>query len=309
MGLVSVFPGQGSQMPGMGKTWHEEFAVARELFELASDSLGIDFKKLCFEADENELAKTENTQPSLFLVGCIGFKILEQELGFKPIAVAGHSLGEYVALANAGAISFEDGIKTVRRRGELMALAAGGSRGGMMAVLGMTPPEVDLLCTEARNGEVLVPANFNAPGQVVISGDAASLDRAQEILRSKKKKGIRLKVSGAFHSPLMEKAATGLADFLAGINFNSSRFPVISNLEAKPYPGPDSARDLLIKQVTSPVRWEESVRYLNESNPGLFIEIGPGQVLSGLIRRILPEAKVCNFCDARDLNQLAAILS
>ena len=176
MGLVSVFPGQGSQIPGMGKTWEKEFAVARELFELASDSLGIDFKKLCFEEDENELAKTENAQPCLFLVGSLGFKILEKELGFKPLAAAGHSLGEYVALTSAGAISFGEGIKTVRRRGELMALAAAEAQGGMLAVLGMNPQEVDSLCAEARGNEVLIPANFNAPGQVVISGHGAALD-------------------------------------------------------------------------------------------------------------------------------------
>ena len=302
MGLAAFFPGQGSQSQGMGKSFCDDFAIGRNLFELASDTLKLDFKKLCFEASEEELAKTENTQPCLLLCCYAGFKIMEAELGFDPKAAAGHSLGEYTALTAAGAVSFPDALKLVRRRGELMAQAASGST-GMMAVLGASKEQVEQLCREAvRDREVLVPANFNAPGQIVISGHDSALERSQEILKSRRQRGIRLKVSGAFHSPLMENAATGLGEFLNGVSFSPLKFQVVSNLEAKPYP--ENPRQTMVRQMTNPVRWEDSVQYLNQICPGGFIEIGPGKVLNGLAQKILPQTKVFNFSEAKDLPEI-----
>jgi [acyl-carrier-protein] S-malonyltransferase len=301
MKLIPLFPGQGSQALGMGKSWHENFSVCHDLFQLASDTLKIDFKRLCFEGPEEELVKTENTQPCLLLVCFAGFKILEHEIGLKPAAAAGHSLGEYTALAAAGAISFEDALRTVRRRGELMSQAAGPGA-GMMAVLGLSAEQAANLCEEAKGNDVLVPSNFNAPGQVVISGHIAAIDRGQAILKSRKQRGIRLKVSGAFHSPLMKDAALKLGEFLATINFNPPSFPVISNLEARPYPG--KTTETLVRQMTSPVRWEESIKYLNQIQPDCFLEIGPGKVISGLVSKIAPQAKTLNFSESKDIVEI-----
>jgi len=308
MGWIALFPGQGSQHPGMGKSWYEDFPLVRELFELASDTLKIDFKKLCFDASESELTRTENAQPSLFLVSYAGYKILETELGFSPLAGAGHSLGEYTALVSAQALEFIDGIKLTRRRGELMAKACEAQSGGMLAVLGLSPEEVKELCQEASESKILVPANFNAPGQIVISGDLEAIERAREILKERKKRAIPLKVSGAFHSLLMESAKKGLEEVLAEVKFANPKFPVISNLEAKPYPSGDSAPHLLASQIISPVRWEESLYYLKAMKPEGFIEIGPGKVLAGLVKRTLPEMTILNFSEPKDLKELEKIL-
>ena len=306
MGFAALFPGQGSQSLGMGRSFCHDFAMGRDLFELASDTLKLDFKKLCFEASEEELAKTENTQPCLLLCCYAGFKILEAELGFDPVAAAGHSLGEYTALTAAGAVSFPDALKLVRRRGELMAQAAS-TQTGMMAVLGASKEQVEQLCQEAvKDQEVLVPANFNAPGQIVVSGHNSALERSQEILKSRRQRGIRLKVSGAFHSPLMENAAKGLDQFLSGIKFSPLKFPVVSNLEAKPYP--ENPREILVRQMTNPVRWEDSVQFLNQTGISGFIEIGPGKVLTGLVQRIIPQAKVLNFSESKDLSEIGTAL-
>ncbi len=308
MGLIALFPGQGSQFPGMGKEWMEAFPYARELFSAASDHVHLDFCKLCFEGPEDELLKTENTQPCLLLVSYVGFKILERELHFKPIAAAGHSLGEYPALCASGALSFLDALKLTRRRGELMAEAGKAGDGGMMAVIGLSAEDAEKLCMEAGADEVLVPANFNAPGQVVLSGHVSSLERLQSTLKERNARGIRLKVSGAFHSPLMEPACRGLAEALATVTFSAFQFPVISNLEAKPYPSPEAAREILARQVVSPVKWIQSVHCLMEMKPRAFIEIGPGKVLAGLCKKIAPEIPVFNFSAAEDLEALKGVL-
>jgi len=307
MGVIALFPGQGSQAPGMGKEWFQDFPIAREIFESASEFLKLDFQKLCFEGPEAELLKTENTQPCLLLLSCLGFKILESELKFAPTAGAGHSLGEYSALVSAGALDFKDALRVVRRRGELMAEAGRDGSAGMLAVLGIGPEDAEGLCQEAGGGEVLVPANFNAPGQVVISGTNSALLRAQNFLKERKLRGIRLKVSGAFHSPMMESASQGVAQVLAEVNFHPFRFPVISNLEAKAYPDPESSREILVKQVVSPVRWLESVQHLLGMKPTAFIEIGPGKVLAGLMKKIAPEIPVYNFSNTGDLKELGSI--
>jgi [acyl-carrier-protein] S-malonyltransferase len=307
MGVIALFPGQGSQAPGMGKSFHQTFALARELFDLASETLKLDLKKLCFESGEEELARTENTQPCLLLVSYCGFKILEQETGFAPIAAAGHSLGEYTALTAAGALTFPDALRLVRKRGELMAQAASGDT-GMMAVLGADRAQAESICREAvRENEILSPANFNAPGQVVISGHAAALDRAQALLKGKRMRGIRLKVSGAFHTPLMKDAADGLKEILNSVNFSAAKFPVVSNLEAKPYSG--DQREILVRHLTSPVRFEDSILCLKQMGAADFLEIGPGKVLSGLVERTLPGARTLNFSESTDLDAVKTWLN
>jgi len=308
MTLIALFPGQGSQFPGMGKEWVRDFSYAREMLESASQSLNLDFARLCFEGPEDELTRTENTQPCLLLISCIGFEILSRELNFSPVASAGHSLGEYSALVCARALDFEDGLKLTRKRGELMAQAGKANQGGMMAVMGLSAEDVEKLCQDAARGEVLVPANFNAPSQVVISGTNSALERAQELLRQRKAKGIRLKVSAAFHSPLMQAAADGLAVSLSNITFHQFRFPVISNLEAKEYPGPESAKDILVKQVVNPVRWTECIERLKSFQPKFFVEIGPGKVLAGLVKKISPEIPVLNFASTADLKLIQEAL-
>ena len=308
MSFIALFPGQGSQFPGMGKDWVQNFPYAGEWFSAASDQLGRDLRKLCFEGPEAELTKTENTQPCLLLAAYVGFKILERELGFKPGAAAGHSLGEYTALCASGALGFADGLKLTRKRGELMAEAGRSGDGGMMAVIGLTVAEAERLCMEAGADQVLVPANYNAPGQVVISAHVSTLERLQGSLKERKVRGVRLKVSGAFHSPLMQPAATGLAQALKAVKFNDFQFPVISNLAARPYPSPEAAAEILCRQVVSPVRWLESVQYLAGMKPEAFVEIGPGKVLSGLCRKIAPEIPVYNFSEAKDLEALKGVM-
>jgi len=308
MTQIALFPGQGSQALGMGRSFYLDFSYVQELFELASDTLKIDFSQLCFFSQEAELTKTENTQPALFLVCYAGFKVLEKELGFVPGAGAGHSLGEYSALACAEAINLVDALKLVRKRGELMAEAGNKAQVGMMAVLGWEADEVKKVCEQAKGSEFLVPANFNAPGQIVISGDNSALARAEEIFKQKKTRVIRLKVSGAFHSPLMKKASQGLREFLEQINFKPFKFPIVSNLEAKPYPDASAIKEILVKQMVSPVRWQESVIYLSEMKPEFFIEIGPGKVLAGLVKRIVPQAVVYNFSESKDLKELEKVL-
>lgn len=295
-------------MVGMGRSFYQDFSYVQELFELASDTLKIDFSQLCFSSQEAELTKTENTQPALFLVCYAGFKVLEKELGFAPSASAGHSLGEYSALACAEVISFIDGIRLVRQRGELMAEAGNNAQVGMMAVLGLEADEVKRVCEQTKAGEVLVPANFNAPGQIVISGDNSALARAEEIFKQKKTRVIRLKVSGAFHSPLMEKASQALREFLEQIDFKPLKFPIVSNLEAKPYPDSLAIKEILAKQMVSPVRWQESVIYLSGLKPEFFIELGPGKVLAGLVKRIVPQGVVYNFSESKDLKELEKVL-
>jgi len=308
MPWIALFPGQGSQHSGMGKSWFDDFALVRELFELASDTIHINFKRLCFDAPESELTQTKNTQPALLLVSYAGFAILKRELGFSPLASAGHSLGEYTALCSADALDFPNAIRTTRLRGEAMARAGKKAEAGMLALLGVTKEEAEEICQQAKNSDVLVPANFNAPGQIVISGHKNAIERAKELAKEKKKRAIPLKVSGAFHSPLMEDAKKELEEFLKQIKFHEFKFPVISNLEAKPYPNPESAPRILAEQVISPVRWEDSVKYLAEMNPEGFIEIGPGKVLAGLVKRIVPEIPVVNFSETKDLEELEKLL-
>jgi len=304
-----VFPGQGSQAPGMGKEFFENFALARQVFEEAGDALRLDLKKLCFAGSEDELQLTANTQPAVLTCSAAAWKVLHAETGLHPVVAAGHSLGEYTALLAAGALDLGSAVAAVRQRGQFMQDAVPAGEGAMAAIMGLDAETVAVVCEEAAQGEVLRPANFNAPDQIAISGAAAAVARASALAKERgAKRVIPLKVSAPFHCELMLPAAERMADVLQGIAWQKLSCPVISNLEAKPYPGPEAAPELLRKQITSPVRWVESVQAMAEMTAEIFLEIGPGKVLTGLIRRIRPEARTLNLSAPKDLKAVQEAL-
>jgi len=304
-----VFPGQGSQAPGMGKDFYREFVLARQVFEEASDAIRLNLKQLCFEGSDQELQLTANTQPAVLACCAAAWEVLHAETGLHPMVAAGHSLGEYTALLAAGALDLGAAVAAVRSRGEFMQDAVPAGEGAMAAIMGLTAEAVTKVCEEAAQGEVVRPANFNAPDQIAISGAAAAVGRASALAKERgAKRVIPLKVSAPFHCELMQGAAERMAEVLNGIPWRPLSCPVISNLEAKPYPGPEAAAELLRKQITSPVRWVESVQAMAEMPAEVFLEIGPGKVLTGLIRRILPEAKTLNLSAPKDLKAIQEIL-
>lgn len=304
--IAFVFPGQGAQYAGMGRDLWENFSYVRSLFEEANEVLGFDIKKLCFEGPESELKKTEKTQVAVFLVSFASAMVMEKELGVKPDYLAGHSLGEYTALCVAGAIPFKEALKLVRKRGEFMRDSCPEGLGAMAALLGLERDKVFELCEKAKEeGEVLVPANFNCPGQIVISGHKKAVNRALSMAKDfGGKKAVLLEVSGAFHSPLMEMAYEKLKELLRELEFHKFKVPVISNVNAEPYWDPSRAKELLALQVKSPVLWEDSVRRLVALGVDAFVELGPGKVLTGLIKRTLPTVKTLNLETSQDLEGL-----
>ena len=293
MGAVAwLFPGQGSQYVGMGRDVAGQSARARELVEEADRMLGLPLSAVMFQGPEEELRQTRNTQPAIFLHSMLLVTLL-RDCGASPAMAAGHSLGEYTALVAAGALQFEDGLRLVRLRGELMQRAGETERGTMAAVIGLAPEAVEALCAEARAGGVVQPANFNSPGQVVISGSVEGVHAAMALARERGAKMVKeLVVSGAFHSPLMQSARDGLRDALARTPLGDARIPVYANVTARPVREAGEIRALLEQQLTSPVRWEESVRAMVSDGASEFLEVGPGKVLQGLARRIHPGAGV-----------------
>ena len=284
-----VFPGQGSQYVGMGKDLFAQHEPSRALKEEADRLLGFSLSTICFEGPEDALRQTKNTQPAIFLHSVALFRAT----GGRPAMVAGHSLGEYSALVAAGSLAFPDALRLVRLRGELMQKAGEEHPGTMAAVVGLTPGAVEELCSEASAAGVVQPANFNSPGQIVISGSVAGVRRAMELAKGRGAKMVKeLVVSGAFHSPLMAGAQEGLRAALAGAPVLDARIPVYANVTAEPVHDAAAIRDLLHRQLTSPVRWEESVHHMVRDGATAFTEVGPGKVLQGLIRRCEPEAAV-----------------
>ncbi len=286
-----LFPGQGSQTVGMGKDLAEAFDVVRWTYEEADDALGASLSRLCWEGPENELTLTVNAQPALLVHSVAVWRLIEERHGAAAIA-AGHSLGEFSAYVAAGSIDFPEAVRTVRRRGELM-LASGQARPGTMAaVIGLEDAVVEQICGDASGageGEV-VPANYNAPGQVVISGDLAAVERASGLLKEAgARRVIPLNVSGAFHSPLMEEAESGLREQLEQVEIRDPGFPVVSNVTGEGVTAADEGRDLLVHQLTSPVRWVAVERTMLERDVAEFWELGTGSVLSGLMRRVTRE--------------------
>lgn len=286
--IALLFPGQGSQHVGMGLELAEQFPAARRVWEEADDALGFAVSRLCWHGPEVELTLTSNAQPAILAHSAAAWAVVRERLGDRVVGAAGHSLGEFAAYFAAGSLAFRDALRTVRRRGELM-LATGEQRPGTMAaVLGLDDAVAGQICRAAsEDGECVVPANFNAPGQIVLSGDPAAVERAGDAARGAgARRVLPLNVSGAFHSPLMQPAEPALRACLEETEILAPRFPVVSNVTAATVSEAADARELLIRQLTSPVRWTESVRTLLGLGPARFLEIGPGAVLSGLLRRI-----------------------
>ena len=300
-----IFPGQGSQYVGMGKELAEHFSVAQETFNEANGALGFDLQRLCFEGPEDELKLTANTQPSILTVSIAALRVLRQELGWHADYLAGHSLGEFSSLVAADAMSFRDAVRMVRLRGQFMQEAVPVGTGGMAAVLGLERPHVEELCQRAAQSEVLTPANFNSPGQIVISGHMKAIERGIALAQAMgAKKAVLLQVSAPFHSSLMETAGQRLGAELAQIEINELKTPVVTNVEAEPNIEKERVQDLLVRQVSSPVRWEDSMRRMIQLGVERFVEIGPGKVLIGLLRRIDGTRKMFHLEDLASLVQL-----
>ncbi len=278
-----IFPGQGSQYVGMGRDFFDANAESRLLFARADEILGFALSKICFEGPDVELKQTRNTQPAIFLHSLVAF----YAMGLKPDMVAGHSLGEYSSLVAANAMSFEDGLRLVRLRGELMQRAGEEQKGTMAAVVGLMPDTVEELCKEAAAVGIVQPANFNSPGQIVISGSIEGVRKGMELAKARGAKLVKeLVVSGAFHSPLMASARDGLQKKLYETQIADASIPVYANVTAEPVKSANDIRDLLFRQLTSPVRWEETVMHMVRDGADAFVEVGPGKVLQGLVKRI-----------------------
>jgi [acyl-carrier-protein] S-malonyltransferase len=299
--LAFLFPGQGSQYCGMGRDLSEAFAESRQVFDEANAALGFSMSDMCYTASLEELKQTENTQPSILTVSVAAYRALEKR-GVKPDFVAGHSLGEYSGLVAAGGLDFSSAVRLVRARGRYMQEAVPAGEGAMAAILGLPPAEVFEICKKAADNEVVSPANLNSPEQTVISGNAAAVKRAVEIAsQSGAKRAVILPVSAPFHCALMAPAQKRLEHDLRAVNFTALKIPLITNVDAEAITTGDEAREALIRQVTSPVRWLDSVHEMIESGVTIFVEVGPGKVLSGLMRQIDRSVRCLNVEDAASL--------
>jgi [acyl-carrier-protein] S-malonyltransferase len=307
--IAFLFPGQGSQYAGMGKELAEKFQVARQVFEEADEALSFSISRLCFEGAEDELQLTENTQPAILSTSVAAFRVMQSEGIASPTFVAGHSLGEYSSLVAAGAISLADAVRTVRARGRYMQEAVPVGTGAMAAVLGGERAAIEEACLEASKGQVCAFANINSPNQIVIAGNTEAVDRAIELLKGKAKRVVKLNVSAPFHCALMKPAQDRLAFDLERIPFGEPRSSVVTNVDARIVTTPGELRDSLVRQVSSPVRWSESMDLLLQQGVTTFVEIGPGKVLSGLMRQINREVSCLNVEDSASLESARARLS
>jgi [acyl-carrier-protein] S-malonyltransferase len=302
-----LFAGQGAQSPGMGRDWAAQFPSAKTLFDQSREILGFDLPRICFDGPEAELTRTENAQPAIFLTSWIAFQLLLErnpDLAFH--ATAGLSLGELTALAAAGVLSFEDGLKSARERGRFMQEACEQTRGAMAAVLGLDAAALREVCAAAD----VDMANLNCPGQIVISGETANIAAACELAKAKgAKKAVLLPVAGAYHSRLMAGAQPKVRAMLEALPLKPPAVPVISNVTARPHGGPEEIRQALTAQVVSPVRWEDSIRYLLAQGFTRFIELGPGKTLSGFLKRIDSTVTLLNVADAPSLESTVKALS
>lgn len=311
MDVVLLFPGQGSQKPGMGQDLAETFPEARAVFDAADKALGLSLSRLCFEGPMEELTLTQNAQPALLTHGAAAWAVLQQNTNIRVCAAAGHSLGELTAYHAAGSFTLEDAVRLVRRRGELMYKAGIERPGAMAAILGDPTPPIEEICEMAsKEAGLVVPANYNTPGQVVISGESAGVDRAMVLAKEAgAKRAIKLNVSGAFHSPLMATAAKGLEAALNDVTFSGPRFPVYANVDGLPVTDSKTGRERLLAQLSSPVRWTQEVTAMTAKYPNaVYLELGPGNVLGGLVKKIAQSVRTASCGSVADLQQVAQIL-
>lgn len=303
-----LFPGQGSQYPGMGRELAEKFPCARRIFDEADRAAGFSLSKLCFEGPAEELQRTANTQPAILAVSIAAAEVL-QEKGIRADYVAGHSLGEYSALVATGSLRLVDAVRLVRKRGEYMQEAVPVGCGAMAALLGLDVVVVEEICREAAQGEVVSPANLNSPGQVVIAGHAQAVARAVELAKARgAKRAVTLNVSAPFHCTLMKPAQERLARDLDVVEIADPQTPLVNNVGARVVRSAADVRDGLKRQVTAPVRWEESIRVLRSEGVEVFVEVGPGKVLSGLLKQIDRQAECLRVEDVASFNEALARL-
>jgi len=304
-----LFPGQGSQYVGMGKDLKDNFKEAADVFAEADDALSEKLSTLCFDGPESDLKLTANTQPAILTTSVAALKVLQRESGLTPAVVAGHSLGEYSALVCSGALAFADAVRIVRKRGTYMQEAVPVGVGGMAAILGMDTEAVEKICSECAQGQYVSPANYNCPGQIVISGHIEAVKRAAEKAEAEgAKRAVMLPVSAPFHSALMKPAAEKLAEALGPILINDLTIPVLSNVEAAFYPSQNDVKRLLAQQVNHPVRWIEEMDTLLKEGVDQCLEVGPGKVLSGLMRKISRETKMKGIENTETIKDLLADL-
>ncbi|OGW40363.1 MAG: [acyl-carrier-protein] S-malonyltransferase [Nitrospirae bacterium RBG_13_39_12] len=302
MKIAFVFPGQGSQYVGMGKEIHENFAEAEEIFKEASEALGYDVANLCFNGPEEELNKTFRTQPCILTVSIALYNVLLSR-GIKPSVVAGHSLGEYSALVAAGVLSFKDAVKLTEKRGQFMQDAVPEGKGLMAAILGMERNKVDEICKSLKSGYAS-PANYNCPGQIVIAGEKPAVEEAINLCKDAgAKRAVKLSVSVPSHCKLMDNASGKLAEIFESIVFNPPGIPLVNNADAMFLDNIEIIKKSLVRQISSPLLWEDSIMAIADSGINNFVEVGPGKVLSGLVRRIVPDANVLNFEDLKSLEK------
>ncbi|MDQ6718066.1 MAG: ACP S-malonyltransferase [Gemmatimonadota bacterium] len=312
MDIVLLFPGQGSQKPGMGKDLSDAFPEARRTFDEADSTLGFALSKLCFEGPAEELTETRNAQPALLAHGAAVWAVTKAALAGKVRAAAGHSLGEHTAYHAAGSTTLAEAVKLVRRRGELMNETGIARPGTMAAILGTPSRPIAEICEEAtREAGMVVPANYNSDEQTVISGEVAGVEKAMELAKTAgAKRALRLPVSGAFHSPLMEPAADGFKTAVDAAPFADPRFPIYSNVDAMPSTSASHAREMLFRQLTAPVLWSTVVRNIARDIPGaLYVEMGPGAVLSGLVPRLVPGANAISCGAPADIEKLLQMVA
>lgn len=304
-----VFPGQGSQSVGMGKALCDAYPQLKQVYDEASSVLGYDAASLCFEGPAERLNLTEYTQPALLVSSIAALTTLEPA-GIRPLAVAGHSLGEYSALVAAGGVSFRDAVGLVQKRGRYMAESVPPGTGRVAALLGLSSDVVKQVCRDASEAGIVAAANFNSPGQVVIAGETAAVERAIELAKGKGcKKAIPLPVSVPVHTPLMQKAADRLSQDLAAVQWSDLRAPLINNAEAKAISRASEIQPSLVRQLPSSVLWEDSIRTMAKMGVTTFIEVGPGSVLTGLIKRIVPDAVLFNVHDPKSLDATLGALN